>query len=70
MVRMRDDLWRELEELHRLQAMQPSLDRAQEVRSMQGQLEAAEREWRRLRPSTSFDWASRWGLDRTGTRVH
>ena len=51
MVAIRDDLWREVEELHRLQAMLPTLDRAREVRTLQSQLEAAERECRRLRPS-------------------
>jgi hypothetical protein len=52
MIAIRDDLWREVEQLHRLQAMRPTLDRAREVRVLQAQLAAAEREFQRLRPST------------------
>ena len=54
MVAVRDDLWREIEQLHRLQATQPTLDRAREVRVLQAQMAAAEQEWRRLRPCISL----------------
>lgn len=65
MVAVRDDLWREIEQLHRLQATQPTIDRAREVRLLQTQMATVEQEWRRLRPSIS-----RHGSMRTAKRLH
>ena len=45
----RDDIWRQIEALLRLQACEPSLDRNQEIRSLQIQMAAAEQEFERLR---------------------
>jgi hypothetical protein len=49
-VRLRDDLWRDIEALQRQQALQPSVDQARQVRSLRAQMEAAEQEFQRLRP--------------------
>ena len=69
MVAIRHDVWREIEQLHRLQATQPTLDRAREVRTLQGQLEAAERECQRLRPSSPLPSLENLKLFRAG-RLH
>src|SRR3546814_1331158 len=51
-VQARDDLWRQIEELLRLQSHQPCPARARQVRLLQSQMAAAEQEFLRLRPGS------------------